>query len=169
MVQHVLQQATLTQALTAEAENSSKRDEKLAVVVWSDAAWAKRKDLSSTLGFFSGVPTTRILQGGRHGVISIHHCSGKSKRKARSSLRAVVQALADAEQELYFTRVQMAEFLGFLVNLVIVDETVQRVDGVSVIDAKAICDSMYVWSIWSACDGGKTSRHSFIRWESRKE
>ena len=39
------------------------RDEKLAVVVWSDAAWAKRKDLSSTLGFFSGVTTTRNLQG----------------------------------------------------------------------------------------------------------
>ena len=28
------------------------RDEKLAVVVWSDAARANRKDLSSTLGFF---------------------------------------------------------------------------------------------------------------------
>ena len=34
------------------------RHEKLAVVVWSDAAWANRKDLSSTLGFFSGVATT---------------------------------------------------------------------------------------------------------------
>ena len=28
------------------------RNEKLAVVVWSDAAWANRRDLSSTLGFF---------------------------------------------------------------------------------------------------------------------
>ena len=37
----------------------------------------------------------------------------------------------------------MAEFLGFLVNLGNVDETVQRVDGVLVIDAQAICDSMY--------------------------
>ena len=27
------------------------RNEKLAVVVWSDAAWANRKDLSSTLEF----------------------------------------------------------------------------------------------------------------------
>ena len=35
---------------------------------WSDAAWANRKDLSSTLGFFSGVTTKRILQGKRHGV-----------------------------------------------------------------------------------------------------
>ena len=47
------------------------RNEKLAVVVWSDAAWANRKDLSLTLGFFSGVTTTRILQGGRHGVTPI--------------------------------------------------------------------------------------------------
>ena len=84
-------------------------NEKLAVEVWSYAAWANRKDLSSTLGFFSGITTTRILHGGRHGVTPIHHRSGKSKRKARSSLSAEVQALADAEKELYFTRSQMAE------------------------------------------------------------
>ena len=29
------------------------RNEKLAVVVWSDAAWANRRNLFSTLGFFS--------------------------------------------------------------------------------------------------------------------
>ena len=119
------------------------RNEKLAVVSWSDAAWANRRDLSSTLGFFSGITTTRILQGGRHGVTPIHHRSGKSKRKARSSLSAEVQALADAEQELYLTRLQLPEFLGYSVNLSNVDETVQRVEGILVIDAKAIYDSMY--------------------------
>ena len=66
-----------------------------------------------TLGFFSGVTSTRILQGGRHGVTPIHHLSGKSKRKARSSLSVEVQALADAEQDLYFSRLQTAKFLGF--------------------------------------------------------
>ena len=54
-----------------------------------------------------------------------------------------MQALADAEQELYFTLLQLAEFLGYPVNLSNVDETVQRVDGILVIDAKAIYDSMY--------------------------
>ena len=73
----------------------------------------------------------------------IHHRSGKSKRKARSSLSAEVQALGDAEQELYFTRLQLVEFLRFTVNLSNVAETVQRVDGTLVIDAKAIYDSMY--------------------------
>ena len=96
--------------------------QKLAVVVWSAAAWANRKDLSSTLGFISGVTTTRILQGGRHVLTPFHHRSGKSKRKARSSLSAEVQALAD--------------------DLGNADETVQRVDGVLEIDAKAIGDSM---------------------------
>ena len=48
----------------------------------------------------------------------IHHHSGKSKREARSSLSAEVQA---------FTRLQMAEFLRFHVNLSNVDETVQMV------------------------------------------
>ena len=56
------------------------RNEKLALMMRSDAAWARRKDLSSTLGFFSGVTTTRILHGGRHGVTPILHRSGKSKR-----------------------------------------------------------------------------------------
>ena len=73
-----------------------------------------------------------MLQGGRHGVTPIHHCSGKSSRKARSSLSAEVQPLLDAEQELSFTRLQMAEFLGCPVNLGNVDETVQRVDGILV-------------------------------------
>ena len=62
------------------------RGEKLAVLIWSDAAWANRKDLSSTFGFFSGVTTTRILQSGRHGMTPIQYRSGKSKRKARSNL-----------------------------------------------------------------------------------
>ena len=119
------------------------RDEKLAVVVWSDAAWANRKDWSSTVGFFSGVTTTRILQGGRHGVTPIHHRSRKSKRKARSSLSAEVQALADAEQELYFTRLQLQNVWGLPASLDNVDETVQRVEGVLVMDAKAIYDSIY--------------------------
>ena len=87
------------------------RDEKLAVLIWSDAAWANRKDLSSTLGFFSGVTTTRILQGGQHGVTPIHHRSGKSKCKATSSLSAEMQA--DAEQELCFTRLQLSEVTIF--------------------------------------------------------
>ena len=89
-------------------------------------------------------------------------------RKARSSLSADVQALADAEQELYFTQLQMTEFLGFLVNLGNVDETIQRVDGVLGIDAKAIYDSMCVWNIWTACDGGKNGQ-SLRWWDSRKE
>ena len=61
------------------------RNEKLAVVVWSGGAWANQKDLSSTLCFFSGITTTRILKGERHGVTPIHHRSGKSKRNDGSS------------------------------------------------------------------------------------
>ena len=59
------------------------RSGKLAVVVWSGAAWANRNYLSSTLGFFSGVSTTRILHGGRHGVTPIHHRSWKIETKSQ--------------------------------------------------------------------------------------
>ena len=117
--------------------------DRLAVVVWSDVAWANRPDLSSTLGFFSGITTEKILEGGRHGVTPIHHKSSKAKRKARSSLSAEVQALADAEQELLFTRLQLAEFLGYPLCRDNVSETVKQVLGVLVVDAKSIYDNMY--------------------------
>ena len=51
-----------------------------------------------------------------HGVAPIHHRCRRSKRMAWSTLSAEVQARADAEEELYFTRLQMAEFMGFLVK-----------------------------------------------------
>ena len=63
-------------------------NEQLAVVVWSDAAWANRPDLASTLGFLVGITTARILEGGRHGVTPIHHKTSTAKRKARSGLSA---------------------------------------------------------------------------------
>ena len=64
--------------------------------------------------------------------------------------------MADAEQESHITRLQMAEFPGFLVNLGSVDDTIQRIDGVLVIDAKAICDSMYGASGPQAMEGKGT-------------
>ena len=97
---------------TLEVKVHGHAGEQLAVVVWSDAAWANRPDLSSTLGFFAGITTAKILEGGRHGVTPIHHKTSKAKRKARSSLSAEVQALADAEQELLFTRLQLAVFFA---------------------------------------------------------
>ena len=69
-------------------------------------------------------------------------------------MSAEVQALADAE---YFTRLQLAQFVGVLVNLGDVGETVQRVDGVLVIDAKAIYDSMYVASEPLAVEENRTA------------
>ena len=52
------------------------RDEMLAVVVWSDATWTNKKNVS--------------LRGGRHGVTPIHDRSGKANRKARPSWNAEV-------------------------------------------------------------------------------
>ena len=60
-----------------------------------------------------------------------------------------MQALADAEQKLYSKRPQWAEFMEFPVIPHKADETVQRVKGDVVIDAKSIDDSMYgAWSLW---------------------
>ena len=88
------------------------RDEKLVTVVWSVTASANGKNLPPTLGFFSGSTTTRILQDGRSGLTSTYHRAGKSKQKSRLSSSEEMQAPADAEQELYFKRPPLAEFLG---------------------------------------------------------
>ena len=64
-------------------------------------------------GLFRSHDNTNLARR-KDGVTPIHRLSGKSKRKARSSLNAEVQTLADAEQELYVTRLHLAEFLGFL-------------------------------------------------------
>ena len=61
-----------------------------------------------------------------------------------------MQAPADAEQKLYSERPQPAEFLEFPLIPSKADETVQRVKGDLVMDAKSIYDSMYgAWSLWN--------------------
>ena len=117
------------------------RNEKLAVLVWSDAAWAG-KTCPQPLVSSQELRQHESCKADDTVRLRFIIVLENRTRKARSSLSADVQALADAEQELYFTRLQMTEFLGFLVNLGNVDETVQRVDGVLGIDAKAIYDSM---------------------------
>ena len=106
------------------------RKEKLAAVIWSDTAWANRTRSQD----IANLASLKI-----EGQGEIH-----SERRGAST--------ADAE-ELYFTRLRLAQFMGLLVNVSNVDKTVQRVDRGLVIDAKAIYDSM------CGAHGGKEDGH----------
>ena len=69
-------------------------------------------------------------------------CDADSSSFLKIEAKGKIEFERGGAEEKNFTRLQMAKFLAFLVNLGNVDESVQCDDGVS-IDAKAINDSMY--------------------------
>ncbi|CAL1166991.1 unnamed protein product [Cladocopium goreaui] len=71
---------------------------KVVFVAWSDAALANRIDLGSTGGFLVAAASPEILKGERAPLSFMAWRSSKLQRKARSSLAAEAQALAEAEQ-----------------------------------------------------------------------
>ena len=85
----------------------------LVAVAWSDAALANRVDLTSTGGMLIGFVHRRMVDEGQRGPVNvISWGSSKLRRVCRSSLAAETQALAEAEQELMFVRIQWREILG---------------------------------------------------------
>ena len=113
---------------------------KVCFVGWSDAALANRRDLSSTGGYLIAATSEDMLRGKRSPVSFVSWRSAKLQRKARSSLSAEAQALAECDQELMYTRLAWAEFCGYHVNLKKPSEAVRQVKGAIVIDAKALFD-----------------------------
>ena len=115
----------------------------LVAVAWSDAALANRVDLSSTGGMLIGFVHRRMVEEGQRGHVNvISWGSSKLRRVCRSSLAAETQALAEAEQELMFVRIQWREILGDEVILRDPAETAKKVRGVLVTDAKALYDAV---------------------------
>ena len=107
---------------------------------WSDAALANRRDLGSTGGYIIAVTSPSMLDGKRSPLTFVSWRSARLQRKARSSLAAEAQALAECDQELMFCRLAWAELCGFCVNLKVSHEAVSQVPGCVVIDAKALYD-----------------------------
>ncbi|CAK9112566.1 unnamed protein product, partial [Durusdinium trenchii] len=107
---------------------------------WSDAALANRKDLSSTGGYVIAAASPKMLQGTRSPLSLVSWRSARLQRKARSSLSAETQALAECDQELMFTRLAWAEFCGIQVDLKQPSLAVCRICGAVIVDAKALYD-----------------------------
>ena len=81
--------------------------------------------------------------------------SSKLQRKARSSLAAEAQALAEAEQELMFTRLAWAELCGIPVDLKRPEDAISQISGTVVIDAKSVYDILKKRTLNSAAFGLK--------------
>ena len=123
--------------------HSFNKDDEICTVVWSDASWANRPDDSSTGGLFSALTTTAMLRGLETPVSAMNWATQKLKRICRSSLAAEVQALANAEQECHFLRLQWAEIgLGIIIDTDKVKH-LEHVAAAIIIDAKSIYDAMH--------------------------
>ena len=130
-------------------------------VMWSDAALANRRDLSSTGGFVLAATNQSMLRGDLAPLSLISWRSAKLQRKARSSLAAEAQALSEADQELMYTRLQWSEFCGFPIDLKDTASSVSRIKGAVVIDAKALFDVLQKKDLNSA-GGGLRDKFSFL-------
>ena len=124
-------------------------------VAWSDAALANRKDLSSTGGFVIAATTPGMIQGETSPLSLMAWRSAKLQRKARSSLAAEAQALADTDQELMYLRLAWSEFCGYDVDLKEPAKSAKRVPGTLVVDAKALYDVLQKKDLNSAGGGLK--------------
>eukprot|EP00439_Symbiodinium_sp_Y106_P058651 s5262_g8.t1 len=116
--------------------------EDLCMIGWSDASLANRPDLSSTGGYLIALMHKDAIQQGIGRVNPVSWRSGKLHRVARSSLSAETQALADAEQELFYSRLSWREMIGDEIKGTLPEEVSRRVPGYLVVDAKAMYDSL---------------------------
>ena len=116
--------------------------EDLCMIGWSDASLANRPDLSSTGGYLIALMHKDAIQQGIGRVNPVSWRSGKLHRVARSSLSAETQALADTEQELFYSRLAWREMIGDEIKGTLPEEVSRRVPGYLVVDAKAMYDSL---------------------------
>eukprot|EP00435_Cladocopium_sp_Y103_P068282 s815_g31.t1 len=129
----------------------AERDEDLTLVAWSDAALANRPDLGSTGGYIIGFVNKQFIDGHERGQVNVMAWgSHRLKRVCRSSLAAETQALAEAEQELMYLRVQWWEMLGNRIDLTKAEDAAKNVKGIMVVDAKALYDAAKNGEIQSA-------------------
>lgn len=130
-------------------------------VAWSDAAHANRRDLSSTGGYLIAAANPSILNGELAPISFISWRSAKLQRKARSSLAAEAQALANADQELMYCRLQWSEFCGYVCDLKEPHKSAAKIKGAVVVDAKALYDVLMKKDMNSA-GGGLADKFSSL-------
>ena len=112
-------------------------------------------NLFSTGGYVVAATTPNMLKGKRSPLTLVSWCSCRLPRKARSSLAAEAQAMAEADQELVFVRMAWAEFCACPIDLKKPEDAITRVPGAVVTDAKALFDILLKRDLNSAGVGLK--------------
>ena len=87
-----------------------------------------------------GLANEKQLLGGFSNVTPIIWSSHRLKRVGSSSLSVEAQELRNMEDEMYFVRLQWAEFSGQLIDLRNAETHVRSIPRLAVIEAKSIYD-----------------------------
>ena len=114
----------------------------LALYVWVDAGSQNRPDGSSTQGIVLGAASQRMSHGECVSVTLLSWHSQKIERRCRSPGAAEALAAVNGEDSLYYGRFQLAEMLGYSVNVKDIDNTVNKIMGTLVTDSRNVYDKM---------------------------
>ena len=98
--------------------------------------------MMSTGGYLVALANKSILKGVRGPITPIAWRSGKLARVAKSSLSAEVQAFSEGEQELMMCRAELAELLGYPLNLRRPELATQKIEAATVVAAKSAYDAI---------------------------
>ena len=110
--------------------------------VWVDAGSQNRHDGSSTQGIVLGIASKRLSHGECTPITLVAWHSQKIERKCRSPGAAEALAAINGEDALYYGRFQLAEMLGFPVDVRNVDLTVNQIPGSVVTDSRNVYDKL---------------------------
>ena len=116
--------------------------EQLSLYCWVDAGSQNRHDGSSTQGIVIGTGPKALLTGECAPVSLIAWRSQKIDRKCRSPGAAEALAAINGEDALFYARFQLAEMLGFSVDVRNVDKTVNQIGGCLISDSRNVYDKL---------------------------
>ncbi|CAK0848438.1 unnamed protein product [Prorocentrum cordatum] len=114
----------------------------LVPIEWSDPSDSNRPDGKSTKGLIAGMAPLKILKGDETDVSLVSWKSGKIDRGRRSSVACGTRSAVDAEDELFGIKLQWLEMLGNSIDWRNPEDTLAKLPGAVVVDAKGLYDKL---------------------------
>lgn len=116
--------------------------DQLMLCAWCDAASQNRHDGYSTQGIVIGAVPKDLLRGQCVPVSFMSWHSSKITRVCRSPGASEAAAAVNAEDLLFFARFQLAEMLGFPVQVRSINKAVNTIQGCVVTDSRNVFDKL---------------------------
>ncbi|CAK0890632.1 unnamed protein product [Prorocentrum cordatum] len=119
------------------------RAQVLVPIEWSDSSESNRPDGKSTKGLVASMAPLKILKGDETDVSLVSWKSGKIDLGCRSSVACETRSAVDAEDELFGIKLQWLEMLGNTIDWRNPEDTLAKLPGAVVVDAKGLYDKLH--------------------------